>query len=259
MMIRLVPLSLVIIFGLSCASSKKTAYFPDQGIAEVLSSNKAPKPLIDINDLLSITVSSLSPQASSDFNIPNTVGFSSMSYNSTISPVSGYLVGPDGYIKFPRIGKIKVVDITPLELEEKLTAMLLIEGSLQKPLVTVRHLNFKITVLGEVARPSVLNIPNARISLLEAIGMAGDMTIFGRRDNVLLIREEDTKKITTRINLNSSDLFSSPYYYLKSNDIIYVQPNGAKVSNSSKAHDWIPIVFSALSFAVITLDILTRR
>jgi len=257
-MIRLVPLLMVIIFGVSCASQKKTAYFPNQGIAEVLSSNKAPKPLIEINDILSITVTSLSPQASSDFNIPNTVGYSSTSYNSAISPVSGYLVGPDGFIKFPRLGKIKVVDITPLELEEKLTGMLLIEGSLQKPLVTVRQLNFKITVLGEVARPSVLNIPNARISLLEAIGMAGDMTIYGRRDNVLLIREEDTKKITTRINLNSSDLFNSPYYYLQSNDILYIEPNKAKVSGATRSREVIPIVFSALSFVIIGLDILTR-
>jgi len=237
MMTRLVLFLMVIIFSLSCTPTKKTAYFPNQGIAEILSSNQAPKSLIEINDLLSITVTSLSPQASSEFNIPNTVGFTSISYNSAISPVSGYLVGSDGFIKFPRLGRIRVVDITPIELEEKLTGMLLVEGLLQKPLVTVRQLNFKITVLGEVARPSVFNIPNARISLLEAIGMAGDMTIYGKRDNVLL---------------------SSPYYYLKSNDIIYVEPNRARISGATRARDLIPIVFSALSFAVITLDILTR-
>jgi polysaccharide export outer membrane protein len=258
MMTRSIPLLMVIIYSVSCTSAKKTAYFSQQGIAEILSSNQAPPPLIEINDLLSITVTSLSSQGSSEFNIPNTVGFTSISYNSAISPVSGYLVGPDGFIKFPRLGKIRVVDLAPVELEEKLTGMLLEEGSLQKPLVTVRHLNFKITVLGEVARPSVFNIPNARISLLEAIGMAGDMTIYGKRDNVLLIREENKKKITTRINLNSTDLFKSPYYYLKSNDIIYVEPNRAKVSGATGARELVPIVFSALSFAVITLDILTR-
>jgi len=257
-MIRSVPLLIGIVFSLSCSPAKKTAYFSHQGMAEILSSNEAPNPLIMINDLLSITVTSLSPQASNEFNIPNTVGFTSISYNSAISPVSGYLVGPDGFIKFPRLGKIRVVDLTPLELEEKLTGMLLEEGSLQKPLVTVRHLNFKITVLGEVARPSVFNIPNGRISLLEAIGMAGDMTIYGKRENVLLIREENKKKITTRINLNSSELFNSPYYYLKSNDVVYVEPNRARVSGATGARELIPIVFSALSFAVITLDILRR-
>ena len=258
MMTRLVPLLIVIFLNFSCTTTKRTAYFSHQGMAEILSSNEAPNPLIMINDLLSVTVTSLSPQASSEFKIPNTVGFTSISYNSAISPVSGYLVGPDGFIKFPRLGKIRVVGLTPLELEEKLTGMLLDEGSLQKPLVTVRHLNFKITVLGEVARPSVFNIPNGRISLLEAIGMAGDMTIYGKRENVLLIREENNKKITTRINLNSSELFNSPYYYLKSNDIVYVEPNRARVSSATGARELVPIVFSALSFAVITLDILSR-
>ncbi|HEY4109073.1 polysaccharide biosynthesis/export family protein [Puia sp.] len=258
MMTRMLPLLIVTVFGVSCISSKKTAYFSNQGPAEIISSNQAPKPMIEINDLLSITVTSLSPQASSEYNIPNTVGFTSLSYNSAISPVSGYLVGPDGFIKFPRLGKIRVVDLTPVELEEWLTSVLLEEGSLKQPLVTVRHLNFKVTVLGEVARPAVFNIPNARISLLEAIGMAGDMTIYGRRDNVLLIREENKKKVTVRINLNSSDLLNSPYYYLKTNDVVYIEPNGAKVSSATRAQNLIPIVFSALSFAVIALDILSR-
>jgi polysaccharide export outer membrane protein len=248
----------MIMISVSCTNTKKAAYFPNQGAAEILASSEAPKPMIEINDLLSITVNSLSAAASSEFNMPNSVGFTSVSYNSTVSPISGYLVGPDGYIKFPKLGRIKAVDLTPTELEDKITEMLTAEGSLQKPIVTVRQLNFKVTVLGEVARPSVFNVPNARISLLEAIGMAGDMTIYGRRDNVLLIREEEKKKITIRINLNSSDLFKSPYYYLKSNDVVYVEPNTSKVSGASKSREMIPIVFSALSFAVIIFDILRR-
>jgi len=255
---RFVPILIAIIFGVSCTAAKKTAYFSTLNTETILASNEAPKPVIQINDLLSITVSSLSPQASSEYNIPNSIGFTSLSYNSAVSPVSGYLVGPDGYIKFPRLGRVKAAGLTPDELEEMLTGGLLEEKALKQPLVTVRLLNFKITVLGEVARPAVLNIPNARISLLEAIGMAGDMTIFGKRDNVLLIREENKKKIAVRINLNSTDLLTSPYYYLKSNDIVYVEPNTAKVSSATKAQNLAPIIFSALSFAVITLDILTR-
>jgi polysaccharide export outer membrane protein len=243
---------------MSCGSEKKTAYFSKQGAAEINSSNEAPSPVIEINDLLSITVSSLSAQASNEFNMPNVVGFTSVSYSSTVSPLSGYLVGPDGYIKFPKLGRIKAIDLTPGQLEDKITEMLQAEGSLQKPIVSVRHLNFKVTVLGEVARPSVFNIPNARISLLEAIGMAGDLTIYGRRDNVLLIREEDKKKITIRINLNSNELFKSPYYYLKSNDVIYVEPNGAKVTSSSKGRDVMPIILSMLSLGVFAFDIFRR-
>jgi polysaccharide export outer membrane protein len=252
-------LILITIVSFSCGSTKKTAYFSQQGPAEIITSSEAPKPIIEINDLLSITVSSLSPAASSEFNIPNSIGFTSVSYSSAVSPISGYLVGPDGYIKFPKLGRVKAIELTPNELEDKLTDMLLKEGSLQKPIVTVRQLNFKVTVLGEVARPSVFNIPNARISLLEAIGMAGDMTIYGRRDNVLLIREENKKKITVRINLNSGDLFQSPYYYLKSNDVVYVEPNNSKVSSASRSREVIPIIFSALSFAVIGIDIILRR
>jgi polysaccharide export outer membrane protein len=248
----------ITIISISCGSTKKTAYFSNQGAAEILASNDAPKPLIEINDLLNITVSSLSAAASSEFNIPNSIGFTSVSYNSTVSPVSGYLVGPDGYIKFPKLGRIRAVDLTPTELEDKITEMLQKEGSLQKPIVTVRQLNFKVTVLGEVARPSVFNVPNARISLLEAIGMAGDMTIYGKRDNVLLIREENKKKITVRLDLNSTDLFKSPYYYLKSNDVVYVEPNNSRVSSASKSRELIPIIFSGLSFAVIIFDILRR-
>lgn len=254
----LIFIIIISISGLSCGSEKKTAYFATQGTAEMLSSNLAPKPIIEINDLLSITVSSLSPQASNEFNMPNSVGFTSVSYNSTVSPVSGYLVGPDGYIKFPKLGRIRAIDLTPGELEDKITEMLQAEGSLQKPIVSVRQLNFKVTVLGEVARPSVFNIPNARISLLEAIGMAGDLTIYGRRDNVLLIREENKKKQTVRINLNSNDLFKSPYYYLKSNDVIYVEPNSAKLSSTSRGRDIMPIIVSVLSLGVFAYDIFRR-
>jgi polysaccharide biosynthesis/export protein len=134
-----------------------------------------------------------------------------------------------------------------------------LSGKLElEPIVTVRNLNFKVTVLGEVARPTVINVPNAKISLLEALGLAGDLTIYGRRDNVLIIREEKGKKVTIRINLNSTELFNSPYYYLKASDVIYVEPNNAKMASASKAKEWLPLLFSGLSLTIITLDILTR-
>ena len=255
---KIFPAILVIVFGASCMSAKKTAYFQNQGKADIVSGNSGPKPVIEINDLLSITVSSLSTQAVTAFNLPNTNTYSTVSYQSSVSPLSGYLVGPDGYIKFPQIDKIKAAGITPAELEERITDILLEKQLLREPIVSVRHLNFKITVLGEVAKPSVFNIPNARVSLLEAIGMAGDLTIYGRRDNVLLIREEGKVKTTVRINLNSSELFTSPYYYLKTNDVVYVEPNATRVTAASKGKEILPIVFSALSLAVIGLDFLLK-
>lgn len=250
----------VIALAASCANSKKAAYFLNQGNEEMRSSNLAPKQVIEINDVLSISVSSLSVQSASAFNSPNTAGTASFiapNYGGS-AQAGGYMVGPDGYIKFPVLGKVRAADLTANELEENITRLLLDKQLLLEPIVTVRNLNFKVTVLGEVARPTVISVPNAKISLLEAIGMAGDLTIYGRRENVLLIREEKEKKITTRINLNSTELFSSPYYYLKAGDVIYVEPNSARVTSASRGKEVLPLVFSALSFLVIGIDILRR-
>jgi len=227
-MFRIVPALIfaIIITGcISCSSQKKTAYFPNQGTTEMSSSNQGPKPVIEINDMLSITVSSLSAQSNNAFDPPHQSTVTAIGYNTTINPLSGYLVGPEGYVKLPQIGSVMAAGLTPHELEDTITNRLLAKQLYVDPIVDVRHLNFKVTVLGEVAHPSVFNIPNSKVSLLEAIGMAGDLTIYGKRDNVLLIREENKKKITVRLNLNSEDLFKSPYYYLKTNDVIYVEPN----------------------------------
>jgi polysaccharide export outer membrane protein len=113
-------------------------------------------------------------------------------------------------------------------------------------------------VLGEVAHPMVVPVPNEKISILEAIGMAGDLTIYGRRENVLLIREEAGQKTMTRINLTSKDLFSSPFYYLRNGDVIYVEPNQAKVSSASNVRQVLPIVLSGLSFLAIIFDRVSR-
>jgi len=109
-------------------------------------------------------------------------------------------------------------------------------------------------VLGEVNHPSVVSVPNEKLSLLEALGLAGDLTIYGERKNVMIIREQGDQKLIKRINLNSEELFSSPYYYLQSNDIVYVEPNKVKVSSAGRTMQWLPIVISGLSLAVIVAD-----
>lgn len=250
---------LITILAISCSNSKKTVYFMNQGNAEMIASNLGPRQVIEVGDLLSITMTSKSTKASgTPISTTTNTGYTAASYTGAGSQVGGYLVDADGYIKYPELGKVKAVDLTANELEEKITAALL-TGKLElEPIVTVRNLNFKVTVLGEVARPTVINVPNAKISLLEALGLAGDLTIYGRRDNVLIIREEKGKKVTIRINLNSTELFNSPYYYLKASDVIYVEPNNAKMASASKAKEWLPIIFSGLSLTIITLDILTR-
>jgi polysaccharide export outer membrane protein len=245
----------------SCGNSKKTAYFVDQGNQELLSSNLIPAPLIEVNNLLNIIVTSKSPEATVIFNTINSGSSSAMnsaSYGSGGMQGGGYLVSNEGTIKVPLLGSIKAAGHTTAALENIITERILNEKLLLEPTVTVRNMSFKVTVLGEVARPTVINVPSSRISLLEAIGMAGDLTIYGRRDNVLVIREENDKKITVRLNLNTTALFESPYYYLKPNDVVYVEPNKAKLSSATKAKEVMPIVFGAMSLTVIMLDILTR-
>ena len=126
------------------------------------------------------------------------------------------------------------------------------------PIVDIRYLNFEVTVLGEVGRPTVITVPSEKISLIKALGLAGDLTIYGRRDNVLLIREENGQRITRHIDLNSSDFLSSPYYYLQPNDVIYVEPNKTKVASSSRSQQVVPIVLSSLSIIVVVITSLIK-
>jgi polysaccharide export outer membrane protein len=238
----------------SCASSKKTVYFSDQQDAVLKSDNLPAKNLIHANDLLSIAVTSLNPEATEIFNKPNNsyVSSTGLAGNSLQSP--GYLVNDEGNIQFPVLGELKIAGMTTNELRIKITRELITRKLLVDPIVIVRQLNFKVSVLGEVSRPNVLNVPSEKISLLEALGLAGDITIYGRKDNVMIIREEDGVKKIKRLNLNSSEIFNSEYYYLKSNDIVYVETNKAKVAGSTRTSQLLPIILSALSFGAIIID-----
>ncbi len=228
---------------ISCKSTKDAVYFYNQPEGEY--DNLVPPTLqiINPNDILSIAVTSLNPEATLIFNNPAS---------------TGYLVDQDGFIQFPVLGKIKAAGLTKMQLTEFLRKTLVDKQLLLDPVVAIQYLNFRITVLGEVTRPMVVTVPNEKISLLEAIGTAGDLTIYARRDNILLIREEKGKRLMKRLNLNSGDIFNSPYYYLKSNDILYVQPNKSKIFTASNTRVILPIVFSALSVVAVVISRLTR-
>ncbi len=243
----------------SCASSKDAVYFNDFSDTLIINSAPALQQTINSNDILSITVGSLNPEATIIFNNSNSVSVSSATGTNNITPSTGYLVDQDGYIQFPLLGKIKAAGLTKKELTEFLRNTLVEKKLLVDPVVAVRFLNFRITVLGEVSRPMVVAVPNEKISILEAIGVAGDLTIYARRDNILLIREENGQKILKRINLNSGDIFKSPYYYLKSNDIVYAEPNKSKIYSTSKSRQVLPVILSALSLAAIIVDRATRK
>lgn len=240
----------ILVAGTSCVNQKKAVYFSDQRDGS-FTTPSAPKMVIQNNDLLSISVSSLNPEASAIFNQPNNSGAAT---TATTTTATGYLVDGDGNIQFPFLGSIKAAGLSKDELKNKITKELVDKKLLVDPIIAVRFLNFKVTVLGEVAHPTVVTVPSEKITLLEALGLAGDLTIYAQRDNVLVIREEDGKKITHRLNLNSTELFNSPYYYLKSNDVVYVEPSKAKVATTSRWREWVPIVLSALSLGIIVVD-----
>lgn len=252
-------LSVIFILAVSaCTNTKDAIYFSNSKRAEFPASPESLEPIIQKNDLLNISVSSLNPDASKIFNVYSTADIRSFEASNAVAPVTGYLVDRDGYIQFPMLGKIKAAGLTKKALKEEIEKALLNRRLLLEPIVDIRYINYKVSVLGEVARPSVLTVPSEKITLLEALGLAGDLTIYANRNNVLLIREEEGTKKLIRIDLTSDEVFNSPYYYLKSNDIIYVEPNKAKISASGAARQWLPLVISSLTLVVVSIDRLMR-
>ena len=245
----------LMIFSLtSCTSTKQIVYFGNIQDTLIRKDSIDLEPVIQRGDLLSISVSSLSPEATQIFNAPNFTSITSFSANGNGTQSSGYLVNQDGFIQFPVMGNIKAAGLTKKQLKENILRGLTENKLLVDPIVNVRFLNFRVTVLGEVAHPTVVSVPSEQITIMEALGLAGDLTVYARRDNIMLIREESGQRIVKRLNLNSSDILKSPYYYLKSNDIVYAEPNKVKAGSSSDAKLWLPVVFSGLTLLVIATD-----
>lgn len=183
-------------------------------------------PRIQPNDVLDISITSLSAESNVLFNrgIINTG--STTGAPMATSKSEGYLVDKNGYVIFPIIGRVYLNGLTKQEATEELTTIL---GKYARdPIVNIRFMNFKVTVIGEVNHPSTFNVPSEKINIFEAVGLAGDMTPYGKRENVLIIREQDGKRMTTRVNLNRKEVLNSPYFYLQQNDIIYVEPDKVK-------------------------------
>jgi polysaccharide export outer membrane protein len=156
-----------------------------------------------------------------------------------------------GSIKLPLIGLVKAEGLTKIQLANSITETLLSKQIAKTPIVNVRIVNFKVTILGEVSRPGVIPVPNERMTLPEALASAGDLTAFGKRDNVLLIREVDGKRITRRFSLNQSQLFDKDIYNLQNQDIIYVEPNSARAAAADRTTQLIPYFFSAASLLIV--------
>lgn len=253
----LVLSAFLISFLPSCLNTRKVAYLSDVQDSALIASKGGLEPVIQKKDILSISVASLSMEATVIFNAPN-IPVTPNAPTGNMPQTAGYLVSQDGNIKFPVLGDIPAEGLTQKQLENKIAKMLGDKKLLFDPIVTSRFLNFRVTVLGEVNHPGVINVPSEQISILEAIGQAGDLTIYGLRDNVILIRQEGPDKLVKRLNLTSSQLLQSPYYFLKSNDVLYVEPGRAKIASTDQTRQILPIIFSGISVIVIILNSLLK-
>lgn len=240
---------ILILNMVSCASPAKIVYFQDIEGNEVNETILNFEPTIQTGDLLLINVSAIDGEAAIPFNLYETpmIGNSV----SSAKPLT-YLVDADGAIQFPVIGKLIVKDSTTKELTEKLSAIL--ETYIKDPIINIRITNFKVTVLGQVNSPGSYPVQNERISIIEAIGLAGDLEIHGKRKNVMLIREQQGKRVFVAIDLTNKALFNSPYYYLAQNDVIYVEPNKTQI-NASAVGPNIGIIFSSISLLLSVITI----
>lgn len=256
-MVKFHRLATVLLFAIcfsSCVNTREATYFNDLGNEQFEEEYDNLEPVLRENDILSISVSSLNQEAAEIFNSANLTATQTSSSTGTTTQASGYLIDQDGNIRFPLLGTIKAAGKTKKELREEITGQLLDKKLLLGPIVDVRYLNYRVSVLGEVRNPSVLTIPNEKVTILEALGLAGDLTIYAKRDNVLLIRTEDGVKKTHRIDLTTDEIFTSPFYFLKSNDVVYVQPNKSKVATTNSAIQWLPVIMSATSLIIIAIN-----
>jgi polysaccharide export outer membrane protein len=238
----------------SCATKKDVLMFQD--IKEnnqtniVYSSQK-----IQVNDILDIKVNALIPETTSAYNINNSI--SAAASSPQLLKLQGYLVSIDGEISFPILGKIMVKGKTTSEIEDYLKAQFEIKDQIKNPSVIVRVINSKFTVLGEVRSPGTYEFSEQNITLLQAIGYAGDLTIGAKRKGVLIIREDNGIRQQAIIDLTSTKWFDSPYYYVKQNDIIYVNPSGPVIKSAGYIGN-LGTFLSVFTLALSTILLIIR-
>lgn len=254
-------ITLVFIGFSSCVSHKELISFneinlPEDSSEQILNNMNI---RIQPEDLLRITVHSLDPLAVAPFNLEDQTSNQQISSNQGTQQLelfSGYVVDQDGFIDFPVLGQIAVKGLTLEEVKRDI--LVLLQNYLRDPVVNIRYLNFKITMLGEVNLPGTIHLTNKRVTLLEALGMAEGLTHYANRTNVLIIREKDDVRTYQRLNLQGNEIFTSPYFYLQQNDVIYVEPLKARVATVADPAQRI-ISYSTAALSLITLVIALSR
>ncbi len=249
---RTTPWVLVVIGLLvsSCATKHDVVYFQNAKNFETIVDTDTFTPKLKVNDIVSIYVSTFDMEASKPFNLIKSTG-------STSGELIDYLIDIDGNIDFPVLGKVKLLGLTVEEAKELIKGKLS-EGYLKDPIVNIRILNFRVSVLGAVNNPGTYTISGERITIMEALGLAGDLNIKGRRDNILVIRDFNGTKTYTRVDLTNKEVFNSPVYYLTQNDVVYVEPNNSAISSAS-GDTRIGTIISITSFILTTALIFVTR
>ena len=246
-----IKILIISLFFTSCKPLKEeVVYFQNAKNFETIVDTDTFAPKLKVNDIVSIYVSTFDPEASKPFNLIKQSGGSSQAV------FLDYLVDTEGNIDFPVLGKIKLLGLTVDETKELIKEKLA-EGYLKDPIVNIRILNFRITVLGEVNSPGTYTISGERVTIMEALGLAGDLTIKGKRDNILIVRDFNGTKTYTRVNITNKEIFSSPVYFLTQNDVVYVEQNHSGLTGS-KGDSRIGTILSISAFLVSIAILVTR-
>jgi len=250
---------LSMLFFISCMSTKKVAYFQNKDSIDVALSRQLYDAKIMPKDILQIRVFTTDPDAATPFNLGQTV---STTQSGDQNSVLSYLVDNDGDIEFPVIGKIHLGGMTKNEAEAYIKGLIKpYMSESENPVIHVRMVNYKYAVIGEVNGPGMFTAKNEKINIIEALAQAGDLTLYGERDKIFLLRENsDGQKEFHRLNLNDANIISSPYYYLQQNDIVYVEPNKSKARSayfSTSTSMWFTLTSALMSITTFILA-LTR-
>ena len=248
---------LALLFLASCTSYKKVAYLQDSSdFASMSQTISLYEPKIQPQDLLNITVTNPdNTTASLAYNLVAPMDVSRTQSLTTQPTLQNYLVDNEGMVSIPRIGKVKVGGLTVGQAEELVFEK--VKGAFSTPpMVIVRFVDFKVSVLGEVNAPGTFTVKNGKVNIFQALALARDLTIYGMRENVKIIREDETgKKEIIEMNLNNSEILNSPYYYLQQNDVVYVTPNKSKARNSDIGNS-TSLWFSATSILISLTSLL---
>jgi polysaccharide export outer membrane protein len=242
----------------SCASPEDFYYLRNAGnekIADQAIDSTASNPTIAIGDQLSIVLTSANLELNAIINASNFGGMPNGGAQGA-STTGGYIVDENGEIEFPKVGKMKVAGKKMNSVQKELEVFL--ADYVKEPTVAIRRLNFRVTILGEVGRPGIIQVSNDRLNILQAIAQAGDLTIFGQRENILLVRETPEGKETVRLSLYDKAILSSPYYWLQNGDLLYVQPNKTKVNTNTTFFQVWPTIISSLSIFLVIFNQITR-